>query len=119
MDINHTEFFSKKDFVQKTGFIDNPDYGSVLMLALFTSFFGLIPVLCRAFGCHNFKYAKNRIDITEYIENANDQDNVDYIFNKVNDILTNKYNEKSVFKYYQTTRSVKLFENLLLQHNLL
>lgn len=116
--INHTEFFSKKDFVQNTGFIDNVDYGSILALSLITSFFGLIPVLCGAFGLHNFKYAKNRIDITNFIENANDSNNIDKIFDKVNSELKSMYNEKCPFKYHQATRSVNLFMSLLKENNL-
>ena len=116
--IYHTEFFSKKDFVQNTGFIDNTDYGSLLVFSLITSFFGLIPTLCGGFGLHNFKYASNRVDITNFIEKAEGLNNVDKIFSKINSELKTIDNEKCPFKYHQATRSVKLFNDLLKENGL-
>jgi hypothetical protein len=95
------------------------DYGGVLAFSLITSFFGLIPILCGAFSHHEFINAKNKIDITNYIEKTKGTNNVDKIFNKINSELKNLYNEKSSFKYHQATRSVNLFEVLLKQNNLI
>ena len=113
--INHLQILnSRKDFVQQVGYIDNNEYAGAILAAIFTAFFGLIPLLFGTLGMHEFDSAYN-IDITDYIKkDSTSPDYVDNIYDIVNKKIFNPLiNNKAFDKWHQSTRSIHLIENIL------